>query len=1179
MTSTYIFLGAGFSVADASVVSPTVIRVGFNNAPKATNPAASDDGTNKANYSLSGPGPYSISSATAVIGNVLAIDLTLAAPLSGGSWTVTVSNVTTDAADPLTAPVAAVFTAASTASATSLTAGAENDTAESIIRKHLSPALKGPNWDALIAALSTGDETNFENSRLAFNQLFVSTSSGSYLERKANDLGTTKPLGVGISDELFRKLVIKGNSSKVVHESIRQILEIYYGQDSLRAYSEATLDEPYNLSGNQTLSWTLDESSSFIHTFETNEFGTPTSVSANEVAFSLTNTMRKAGSNGYAISYQSPLTGKSRVRIYSGALGLGSSVRITAGDAQNILSFPTSIDIYSGDATGYSWDYSQPTQGVTRITLTRATAGNLVDLSYVREGDYVNIGTTAQSGVEDSYPILGVEVTVSGTDTTQSFDVDQIDFTGAAVQSNNAAYSFYRPTKSTISASDGRTAIVAQTTPGRVDISLPATTQAVNRGPRLAAYGRSGASLDIVSVNRGATGETTITTSDTHGLIQGGQVFLDGITPSYAVPTPSAGNTAVYPSVMTYPASNLSTLTNTQAPSASYIGRDGVCLRLSDGNILFAGGYTDLASVVTDIKTCNVYKPEASSAVGDGSVRYSHSWLAPTDIPGGAPERSHAAGSTYGLGAAITGGMAISTITDTAVYYDATTATWSNLANMSVARAGHCQTLKTNGNILVVGGASVVAGPALATTEIFSGSTWGAGPSMAVARADFQTVTLSDGRVLAIGGRQLIGGGAVEMLHDSVCTMAPGETYPWLGPVTNTVEIYDGATWTKTGSMTMARAFHRAIVLPGDFVLVVGGLGYNPTSPTPRMLAEAELYDASTGRWSRVANSGYAHARHVMEYLSGRNEVVVLGGTYDIDGTNHAKQIEIFDVSSRRWRSPPATLSRLGMSVYGSKTSDETAIVLGGGLTDTVTPETPTNAEAYLPASDVLCSGGLNGVFGVASVSTNTFTVDGLPAFTQGTTGTETPFKAESRPVNDPGPFIFDPVDGVAITSIESTTKQPLYANQQYKEVAITDGSLFPDSGYVVFGFGTSSQTPPIQYLSKYSGTYGLVSVTYLVLDFSYRFTSTQDISSTVTLISQRGAFVPADPVAAGSFYLTGSGSGRVAAQSTILESLAAGIEANITVVYPGDRGLGAEGNPVRDSQKLSDIVQIFGGE
>jgi hypothetical protein len=154
---------------------------------------------------------------------------------------------------------------------------------------------------------------------------------------------------------------------------------------------------------------------------------------------------------------------------------------------------------------------------------------------------------------------------------------------------------------------------------------------------------------------------------------------------------------------------------------------------------------------------------------------------------------------------------------------------FSTAAALVMPRAGHTATLLPNGKVLLVGGSpSWPPTAAVATSaELYdpTTNTFSATGSLAFARRGGHAATLlSDGRVLVTGG------------VDDVQS-APGRVE---------AEIYDPNTgrFAPTGSMTMARTVHAAVLLSNGKVLVAGGILAGNT---------AELYDPVTGTFSSTS--------------------------------------------------------------------------------------------------------------------------------------------------------------------------------------------------------------------------------------------------------------------------------------------------------------------------------------
>jgi hypothetical protein len=242
----------------------------------------------------------------------------------------------------------------------------------------------------------------------------------------------------------------------------------------------------------------------------------------------------------------------------------------------------------------------------------------------------------------------------------------------------------------------------------------------------------------------------------------------------------------------------------------------------------------------------------------------------------------------------------------------------------------------------------------------------------------------------------------------------------------------------------------------------------------------------------------------------------------------------------------------------------------------------------YIQGGDQVSGGGINGVHTVSALNGSNifyFETPAFPYFTAGTTrtlpefpagptgqATVTPFLAPPAGLI-PGPYVYDTSGAtpMGITSIQGVTTQPLYAGQQYETLTLAASVTgFPNTpGYLVLNFGSSEAVFAVPYL-------GLYGEDTLNLDYRFKMTYDVPVGSTVTLLAGKGPWVPPVPEAVGSFYLTDSNSGRIVAEGTVENISAGGLNVDITIVYPGDRGLGGEGLPAT-GQKFSDKVLVWG--
>lgn len=1263
MSATVTFVGSSFSLESILAQGSVQLRVRFTQDPRQVSPANTNDGLCPQNYSLSGPGTVAVASVSTVPSDTQSLDLNLTQALPPGVWTLTVANITTVIDTALSAPTSMTFIATAYANITGLTAGAEQDDAAAIIRKHLTPALGGPTWDALIAALGIGDQMNWDNAQLAFDQMFEISASGKYLDRLASNEGLTRPQGVGMADSLFRQLVIQLTNEKITHKALRQILEIFYGRDSVRAYAETALGEPFQLLEGQTLMWRLDEDVDYQYEVVQSDYAVSGRAKAIEVATAISKVMSDAGSDGFAVAAPNP-DGTTRVRIYSGALGLRSGVRVTGGTGQLFLRFPALRATYGGTVTSglnYTWNFSRPSSNVTQMTLI-TTGQALVDVSTIEAGDYMVVGPGLPVP-EGSYPVTLVEYSWSGSSLTQILQLGlDIGYIGSFVQSSNNNFTWFQPTHRT-SSNGTRSVVVAQTEPGKIDIQLPATTQAVNRGARLAAYGRINDPISIQQYVRDGAGTLTIYPDPAFGSGPpiGSRLLLTGFAPAHTRPWVSLGTPGTYPAVATADASYGTTWSATQTPPTAMLEQTAGA-KLNNGDFLIAGGFVNPGNTLS--KTANRLRLGGTTVVSDnseaaGSNRQSYQWIATASM--NVNRWRHGMTTLIDGRVLATGGMSTAGAPIiSAELYDPTANTWTVMPTMATNRGYHAQVTMQDGRVLVCGGNnSSGSGAALSSAEIFNPATlaWTTVASMNTPRQGHKALVLADGRVLVTGG---------------------GTVWPYSNSTsTPTTELYDPTTntWVYSGNMTWGRAYQQMVQLPNGCPMVFGGRARRPDKPTPAsnqdFTTSAEVWTPLTGQWTPGPSTQQPWAEAGTCVIGDR---LFVGGT-SITSFGVPNFIESLSLNRLTW-----TVHFLADTAHRDRLFDmgngKIALLTGGNASGT----TLANADLLIGGMNQIGGGGINGVaevavsgttsiqvktpayknyavntgdpvmgggtsyststgqytpgtnysygFGTAQRTSNVTTLtllSGLstagliagqqvyvnlngtgvtPAWQTLTSVTDTTLSyadpgsntgaltvtgavtinvnpnaqltlaaAQPRPLADPGPYIFDPDDGIAVTSIETTLTAALLEEQQSDRLQVTSATDFPDApGFIVLDFGTAQQSAPVRYLEK-------IGTNLLLLDFSFKPQFDYPVGTEVTFLSQRGPYVPDNPLDSGNFYLTGSQEGRIAAQSFIVDAAAAGFEVDTTVVYPGDRGLGGEGFPTEGTGKLSDIVEVFGAD
>lgn len=211
---------------------------------------------------------------------------------------------------------------------------------------------------------------------------------------------------------------------------------------------------------------------------------------------------------------------------------------------------------------------------------------------------------------------------------------------------------------------------------------------------------------------------------------------------------------------------------------------------------------------------------------------------------------------------------------------------WSKGPSLGSVRARATVHALLGGKVLVAGGYGPISGSSFTTqgtAELFdpvSGKVTAAA-AMNHQRAWARSVVLTSGEVLVVGGYVVSSG-----------TFTAQSTAERYDPKKN--------AWTKTGSMSTARALHTATLLSSGQVMVAGGL--TATTTTPILHKSAEVYDPVSAKWSAAGKMKSPRIRHSATLLAS-GKVLVAGGFW-VDSSN--KQVpygsaELYEPVSKTW--------------------------------------------------------------------------------------------------------------------------------------------------------------------------------------------------------------------------------------------------------------------------------------
>jgi hypothetical protein len=261
---------------------------------------------------------------------------------------------------------------------------------------------------------------------------------------------------------------------------------------------------------------------------------------------------------------------------------------------------------------------------------------------------------------------------------------------------------------------------------------------------------------------------------------------------------------------------------------------------LPDGRVLVVGGFGQGENGYT--ATAELYNPPTAAFALTGPMAVPRCCQTATTLPDG---RVLVAGGFNGSYLA------------TAELYDPATGRFTPTGSLTTPRMDHVAVLLDDGRVLLAGGVGT-GWTFLASAELYDPATgtFTRTGDMTAARESHTGTRLSDGRVLITGGHR--GRHSAIVIYDGA-------------------ELYDPRTGTfaATGSMTVRRHKHDAVLLADGRVLVTGGSDERDDAAA---YASAETYDPATGTFTTIGDMPTVRYKHVGTSVLLLNGDVLLAG-------------------------------------------------------------------------------------------------------------------------------------------------------------------------------------------------------------------------------------------------------------------------------------------------------------
>ncbi len=315
---------------------------------------------------------------------------------------------------------------------------------------------------------------------------------------------------------------------------------------------------------------------------------------------------------------------------------------------------------------------------------------------------------------------------------------------------------------------------------------------------------------------------------------------------------------------------------------------DGIGIKLSSGNVLFAGGWGIDGTLISSSVIYNIID-NGFYSVGDLNVSRAY----------GPPAILLDDGNVLVVGG-LTGSDPTWLSTASCELYNPNTGLWTFTGSLSISRQFHAIVKLIDGRVLAIGGSTTDGGGgSLDTCEIYDPilGTWSPAGSLNISRDAVAAVRLVSGKILVASWNEtssetydpdtdtwsIVGDLSLPPQNSINLNLLNNNTVLSSCTGTDTCELFDpnSNTWSVTGSLSAVRFWGGAVKLSDGNVLVFGG---TTTSDFTGILDSAEIYNVASGTWSLTGSMNVPRmelgqvAASVQYALLDDNTVLVYGG-------------------------------------------------------------------------------------------------------------------------------------------------------------------------------------------------------------------------------------------------------------------------------------------------------------